>query len=87
MDQFAASCGVAGSAVLLDCRSHDWRAIPLPPDVELVVCHTGSPRHLDGSELQPASEPVRGGGRRVRRDDPAIRSLRDVTPEVLAARG
>ena len=49
MDQFAEACGVAGSAVLLDCRSLDWRPIPLPADVSLVVLHTGSPRHLDGS--------------------------------------
>ena len=49
MDQFAESCGVAGSALLLDCRSLDWCPILLPPDLELVVCHTGSPRHLDGS--------------------------------------
>ena len=28
MDQFAESCGIAGSAVLLDCRSHEWRADP-----------------------------------------------------------
>jgi len=49
MDQFAESCGVAGSALLLDCRSGDWRAVPLPPDVAIVVCHTGAPRHLGGS--------------------------------------
>ena len=50
MDQFAEACGVAGSALLLDCRSLEWRPVPLPPDLVLVVCHTGSPRHLDGSE-------------------------------------
>ena len=49
MDQFAEACGVDGSAVLLDCRSLEWRPISLPADLALVVLHTGSPRHLDGS--------------------------------------
>ena len=87
MDQFAESCGVAGSAVLLDCRSHEWRAIPLPPDVELVVCHTGSPRHLDGSEYNLRRSQCEAAVAALPAIDPAIRSLRDVTPEALAAAG
>ena len=59
MDQFASSCGVADAAVLLDCRSLDWRAIPLPAEVVLVVCHTGSTHHLGELRVQPAAEPVR----------------------------
>jgi galactokinase len=85
MDQFAESCGVAGSAVLLDCRSHDWRAIPLPPDVALVVCHTGSPRHLDGSEYNLRRSQCDAAVAALAQGDPTIRSLRDVTLEALAA--
>ena len=85
MDQFASSCGVDGAAVLLDCRSLDWRAIPLPPDIALVVCHTGSQRHLERSEYNvrrsQCDEAVAG----LATIDPGIRSLRDVTPETLAA--
>jgi len=87
MDQFAASCGIAGSAVLLDCRSHAWRAIPLPPDVELVVCHTGSPRHLDGSAYNLRRSQCDAAVAALAAIDPGIRSLRDVTPEALAAAG
>ena len=87
MDQFAESCGVAGSAVLLDCRSHDWRAIPLPADVELVVCHTGSPRHLDGSAYNERRSQCEAAVAALAAIDPAIRSLRDVTPVLLAAAG
>src|SRR5207342_752794 len=87
MDQFAASCGVAGSAVLLDCRSHEWRAIPLPPDVELVVCHTGSPRHLDGSEYNLRRSQCDAAVAALAAIDPGIRSLRDVTPTMLADTG
>ena len=33
MDQFASACGVAGSALLLDCRSLEWRPVRLPQAV------------------------------------------------------
>jgi galactokinase len=85
MDQFASSCGVAGAAVLLDCRSLDWRAIPLPPEVVLVVCHTGSTHHLGSSEYNLRRSQCDAAVAVLAATDPAIRSLRDVTPEVLSA--
>jgi len=87
MDQFAASCGVAGSAVLLDCRSHEWRPIRLPADVDLVVCHTGSPRHLGGSEYNLRRSQCDAAVAALAAIDPGVRSLRDVTPEALVAAG
>ncbi len=80
MDQFAEACGVAGSALLLDCRSLDWRPIALPDDVELVVCHTGSPRHLDGSAYNERRAQCESAVAIVAAMDPAVQSLRDVTP-------
>jgi galactokinase len=87
MDQFAESCGIAGSAVLFDCRSHEWRAIPLPADVELVVCHTGSPRHLDGSGYNLRRRQCEAAVAAFAAEDPSIRNLRDVTLEMLADAG
>jgi galactokinase len=84
MDQFAASCGVAGAAVLLDCRSLDWRPIRLPHDIALVVCHTGSPRHLERSEYNLRRSQCDSAVAALAGVDPSIRSLRDVTPEALA---
>jgi galactokinase len=85
MDQFAESCGVAGSAVLLDCRSDEWRVIPLPTDIALVVCHTGSRRHLDGSEYNVRRSQCEAAVATLAELDPTIHSLRDVGPEALAA--
>ena len=69
----------------LDCRSLDWRAILLPPDIALVVCHTGSQRHLERSEYNlrrnQCDEAVAG----LATIDPRIHSLRDVTREALTA--
>ena len=50
MDQFASAAGVADHAILLDCRSLEWRPVPLPlAECALVVCHSGSPHKLETS--------------------------------------
>jgi galactokinase len=85
MDQFAEACGVAGAAVLLDCRSLQWRPVPIPDDVRLVVLHTGSDRSLDGSEFNLRRQQCEAAVAAIAEDDPAVGSLRDVTPFHLSA--
>ncbi|MEA2519918.1 MAG: galactokinase, partial [Chloroflexota bacterium] len=85
MDQFASACGSPGQALFLDCRSLEWRPVHLPPDVRLVVLHSGSPRKLDGSAYNERRSQCQAAVAALARVDPAIRSLRDVTPELLAA--
>lgn len=87
MDQFAESCGVEGAALLLDCRSAEWRPIPLPPDLMLVVCHTGSARRLDRSEYNVRRSQCEAAVEALAAIDPGIRSLRDVTAELLDREG
>ncbi|HEX5148580.1 MAG TPA: galactokinase [Candidatus Limnocylindrales bacterium] len=84
MDQFAEACGVAGAAVLLDCRSSEWRPIPLPADLALVVCHTGSARRLERSEYNVRRSQCEAAVAALARDRPEVHSLRDVTPELLS---
>jgi galactokinase len=83
MDQFAEACGVDGAAMLLDCRSSEWRAIPMPADVAIVVCHTGSARRLDRSEYNVRRSQCEAAVADLASIDPDIRSLRDVTLELL----
>ena len=85
LDQFAESCGVAGAALFLDCRSNEWRPVPLPPDLDLVVLHTGSTRSLTRSEYNVRRSQCESAVAALSRSDPSIHSLRDVTPEALAA--
>ena len=85
MDQFAESCGVAGSALFLDCRSTEWRPVPLPPELDLVVLHTGSRRSLTRSEYNVRRSQCEAAVAALARSNPSIHSLRDVTPEALAA--
>jgi galactokinase len=86
MDQFASACGVAGAAMLLDCRSLAWRPVELPlADHALVVIHTGSSRSLSASQYNARRAQCEAAAAALARDDPAIRSLRDVTPAMLSA--
>jgi galactokinase len=85
MDQFASSCGVAGAALLLDCRTTEWRPVALPDGLSLVVCNTGSPRRLESSEYNIRRAQCEAAVEGIQKLDPSVRSLRDVTPELLAA--
>ena len=49
MDQLASAAGVAGHALLIDCRSLDVTPVPVPEGVEVVVVHSGQARTLAGS--------------------------------------
>jgi len=84
MDQFASSCGVAGAALLLDCRSTEWRTVIIPEGLRLVVCHSGSPRRLGSSEYKARKAQCEAAVEGIRRLDPAVRSLRDVSAGLLA---
>jgi galactokinase len=78
MDQFASACGVAGHALLLDCRSTEWRAVPMPDELAAVVIHSGvSHAHGDNeyNARRAACERVVAA---IARDDPSVTLLRDV---------
>ena len=86
MDQFASAAGVADHAVLLDCRSLEWRAVPLPLDeCALVVCHSGSSRRLETSAYNERRAECDRAVAAIATLDPSVRSLRDVDPALLAA--
>ena len=82
MDQVASACGVDSAALLLDCRSLEWRAVALPEDLELVVCHTGSTRRL-GTEYNRRRAECEAGVAALAEIDPSVSSLRDATPSLL----
>jgi galactokinase len=79
MDQAASSLGRARTAMLLDCRSLDHRAIGLPlVRHRLVVCDSGSPRRLDASEYNARRAECEEAVAIIAQRDPSVRSLRDV---------
>ena len=84
MDQFASACGVAGDAVLLDCRSLEFRPVALPLATHtLVVIHTGSTRSLTTSQYNVRRAQCEAAAAALGAEDPGVQSLRDVTPAML----
>jgi len=87
MDQFVSVHGKKDHALMLDCRSLEFRHLPLPADVRLVICNT-MVRHS-----------VAAGGYNERRREcelaveyfakrlPNIKALRDVTLGDLQTHG
>lgn len=72
MDQFIACHGVAGKALLLDCRSLEYRLLPIPQTVRLVVCNTMVKHELAGSEYNARRADCEAGARAL-----GVATLRD----------
>lgn len=81
MDQFASACGVENKLLLLDCRSLEWKTIPLPRDVSIVVADTGIRRKLTSGEYNDRQAACKEATRLLQQDLPHVRSLRDVSVE------
>jgi galactokinase len=81
MDQFASACGVENQLLLLDCRSLDWKTIPLPDDVSIVIADTTVRRKLTSGEYNKRRSACEEAVRILQREIIGIRSLRDVSPD------
>ena len=79
MDQFVSVHGRAGHALLLDCRSLDYRLLPLPGGERLVICNTMVRHALAGGEYNRRREECEAGVRILAGKVPGVRALRDVT--------
>lgn len=83
MDQFIACCGAADHALLLDCRSLEYRLAPIPADVSLVISNTMVKHSHAGGEYNTRRAEVEEGTAILRRHRPEIKKLRDATVEDL----
>ena len=81
MDQFASACGVENNLLLLDCRSLEWKTIPLPDDVAIVIADTMVRRKLTSGEYNKRRVACEEAVRLLQNDLPEIKSLRDVRLE------
>ena len=83
MDQLASAHGLAGHALLIDCRSLDVRPVALLHGLAMLIVHSGIRRGLvDGAYNERRAQCERVAGHF------GVAALRDVTPSALdAARG
>jgi galactokinase len=83
MDQFVSCMGKAGHAFLLDCRSLEFRFVPIPTGIRLVVCNTMVKHDLATGAYNTRRAECEEGARLFAKWDPAVRALRDVSVELL----
>ncbi len=84
MDPFTSCCGVENHALLIDCRSLDYEALPLPSEVLLVICNSMVKHSLaGGGEYNQRRAEVQAGVKILQQHYPEIKTLRDVTEAQL----
>jgi galactokinase len=71
--------------LLLDCRSLDYRLVPIAPSVRLVVCNSTVHHKLDSGEYNLRRADCERGVALLTPLLPGIRALRDVTLAQLTA--
>lgn len=81
LDQYSSCLGREACALLLDCRDLSTRAVWIAGEIRVVVCNTMSQRRLSGGEYAQRRAECEQGAAVL-----GVSALRDVTPEMLAAR-
>ncbi|MGA7401351.1 MAG: galactokinase [Candidatus Sulfotelmatobacter sp.] len=79
MDQFIATFGRSGHALMLDCRSLEHKLLPIPNDVRLVMCNSMVKHELAAGEYNRRRADCESGVRTLGQHLPNVLALRDVT--------
>jgi galactokinase len=86
MDQFVSLHGRRGHAILLDCRSLAYEAVPLPTDrARVVIIDSGVRRKLSTAAYNERRSQCEDGVGRLRKFNPDLRDLGDATTEFFQA--
>jgi galactokinase len=82
MDQYIACLGIENHALLIDCRSLEYRAVPIDSDnARIVVCNSMVKHDLATGEYNRRRAECEEGVRRLSAYLPDIQALRDVEVE------
>ena len=87
MDQFVALFGEERRALMLDCRSLEYKLLPVPSSVRLVVCNTMVKHALASSAYNERRAQCEAGVRHFAKSLPHVKALRDLTIEDLETYG
>ena len=79
MDQFISCFGEPERALMLDCRSLEYKLLPLPENAKLVICNTMVKHELGKSEYNVRRAECEEGAKIMSRSRPEIKALRDAT--------
>ncbi|PLR32099.1 galactokinase [Chimaeribacter californicus] len=78
MDQLISALGKQDHALLIDCRSLETRAVPMPENVSVVIINSNVKRGLVGSEYNTRREQCEVAARFF-----GVKALRDVNPDIF----
>jgi galactokinase len=81
MDQFISVNGQKNHALRLDCRTLEYRQLPIPSDVRLVICNTMVSHALAAGEYNQRRAECEASAHYFAERVPGVRTLRDVTLE------
>jgi len=79
MDQFIACAGQQDHALLLDCRSLEFRLLPIPSNVRLIICNSMVKHEHAGGQYNVRRQEVEEGTRILQSRFPSVKALRDVS--------
>lgn len=79
MDQFISCFGRSEHALMLDTRSLTFEALPLPQEVNVVICNSMVKHDHAAGEYNARRAECEEGVRHLALKNPAIRALRDAT--------
>jgi galactokinase len=83
MDQFISANGKRDHALLLDCRSLDYKLAPIPANLNLIICNTMVKHSHAGGEYNTRRAEVEQATAILRTHRPEVELLRDATPADL----
>jgi galactokinase len=87
MDQFVSLHGRAKMALLLDCRSLEYKLVPLSEEAQIVVCDTMVKHELASSQYNQRRAECEAGVKHLASSLPNVTALRDVTLDQLGKYG
>ncbi len=86
MDHFVACLGEHGRALFIDCRTNEYKLIDMQPTYLVVMVNTMVQRGLADSAYNERRAECMEAVSIISKHDPEVKSLRDVTPEMLVER-
>ncbi len=85
LDQFSSACGVKDHILFFDTRSLQWKALPFFTDMQIVIADSKVERSLTSSQYNRRRVTCEQAVELLRKFNPEIQSLRDISPVEFAA--
>jgi galactokinase len=83
MDQFVSIFGRQHAAIMIDCRSLEYRAVAIPPEVEIIAVNSMVKHELGASAYRERVKECAIAVESIRERHPEVSSLRDATAEMV----